>query len=54
MRCEFLILDNDFFLNGKPCWIIIGAMRYFRVLPSCWMDRLLKMKACELNIAGNQ
>ncbi|XP_050415759.1 beta-galactosidase-1-like protein 2 isoform X1 [Patella vulgata] len=41
--------NRRFILDGKPLWIISGAMHYFRVVPEYWKDRMLKMKAGGLN-----
>ncbi|MCR4762116.1 MAG: beta-galactosidase [Lachnospiraceae bacterium] len=42
MAGSFEIRDN-FYLNGEPFQIISGAVHYFRILPSCWEDRLKKL-----------
>ena len=41
--------DKNFLLNGEPYTIISGAIHYFRTVPECWRDRLLKLKACGFN-----
>ena len=40
---------EHFTLNGKPFRILSGAIHYFRVVPTYWRDRLLKLKAMGLN-----
>jgi len=46
---DFTIHDSRFFLDGKPFRILAGAMHYFRVPPTYWQDRLLKLRAMGLN-----
>jgi len=46
---NFEVIEDSFFLNGKPFRILSGALHYFRVLPQQWEDRLLKLKAMGLN-----
>lgn len=43
------ISGDSFVYNGKPVRIISGAIHYFRIVPECWRDRLLKLKACGFN-----
>ena len=45
----FTIDRENFLLDGQPFRILSGAMHYFRIPPSCWRDRLEKMKAMGLN-----
>jgi beta-galactosidase len=40
---------DQFLLDGQPFRILSGALHYFRVMPECWADRLLKLKALGLN-----
>ena len=42
-------LPISFYLDGSPFQIISGAIHYFRVIPSCWRDRLEKLKAMGCN-----
>ena len=45
-----LTMDRHrFYFNGRPFQIISGSFHYFRVHPSQWGDRLLKMRAAGLN-----
>lgn len=37
-------IKEKFYLNGKPCQIISGAIHYFRTVPEYWKDRLEKLK----------
>ncbi len=46
---EFTIHGDRFLLDGQPFRILAGAMHYFRIPPSCWRDRLLKLRAMGLN-----
>ncbi|MBI5834210.1 MAG: beta-galactosidase [Armatimonadetes bacterium] len=41
--------DRDFLLGGQPIRLLSGAIHYFRVWPTYWHDRLLKLKALGLN-----
>ena len=41
--------EKNFLLDGKPYTILSGAIHYFRTVPECWRDRLLKLKACGFN-----
>ena len=41
--------NGQFLLNGEPIQIRSGEMHYFRIYPTQWKDRLLKLKACGLN-----
>jgi len=41
---------NVFRLDGKPITIVSGAFHYFRLPREYWKDRLMKMKACGLNV----
>ncbi len=43
------LTDSDVCVNGKPIQILSGEIHYFRVMPECWRDRLLKLRACGLN-----
>ena len=43
------IKDGEFMLNNKPFRILSGSIHYFRVPPSKWKDRLMKLKAAGLN-----
>lgn len=36
-------------IDGKPLFIVSGAMHYFRVPKALWADRLMKMKQAGLN-----
>ena len=45
----FTYNGKHFLLNGEPYTIISGAIHYFRTVPECWQDRLLKLKACGFN-----
>ncbi len=42
-------VKDTFYLDGSPFQIISGAIHYFRVIPSCWRDRLEKLKAMGCN-----
>lgn len=46
----FQIQGEQFLLDGKPFRIRSGAIHYFRVVPEYWEDRLLKLKACGMNV----
>ncbi|XP_021373563.1 beta-galactosidase-1-like protein 2, partial [Mizuhopecten yessoensis] len=41
--------SGEFYLDKYPIKIISGTMHYFRVVPSYWEERMLKMKECGLN-----
>lgn len=41
--------QKDFLMDGKPYYIISGAIHYFRVPKAYWHDRLLKLKECGFN-----
>ncbi|KDD75891.1 glycosyl hydrolase [Helicosporidium sp. ATCC 50920] len=43
------IHNNKFMLDGKPLQIISGSIHYFRIHPSHWRDRLLRVQAMGLN-----
>ncbi|MDO5535482.1 MAG: beta-galactosidase, partial [Propionibacteriaceae bacterium] len=43
------VADGHFVREGRPHTIISGAIHYFRVDPSLWRDRLLRLKALGLN-----
>lgn len=40
---------KDFYMDGKPFYILSGAMHYFRIPREYWRDRLLKLKECGFN-----
>lgn len=42
--------NGQFMLEGEPLRILGGSMHYFRVPKEYWKDRMLKMKACGLNV----
>ena len=45
-----LTYDNSqFYLDGKPFYILSGTIHYFRVPREYWRDRLLKLKECGFN-----
>ena len=47
---SFTIEDGDeFYLDGRAFQIISGAVHYFRIQPSLWEDRLVRIKALGLN-----
>lgn len=37
-------IKEQFYIEGKACQIISGAIHYFRVVPEYWQDRLEKLK----------
>lgn len=43
------IVDDKFYLKGKPFVIRSGAIHYFRVPKEYWKDRMKKLKNCGLN-----
>ena len=43
------IIDDKFQLNGEKFNIYSGALHYFRTLPECWEDRLMKLKLAGFN-----
>ncbi len=49
MKHTFTYQNEQFILDGEPITILSGAVHYFRTVPECWEDRLLKLKACGLN-----
>ena len=40
---------SQFYLDGKPFYILSGTIHYFRVPREYWYDRLLKLKECGFN-----
>ena len=38
------VKNKNFYKDGKLHYVYSGAIHYFRVLPSCWRDRLEKIK----------
>lgn len=46
---QITINGRNFYKDGNIHYIHSGAVHYFRILPECWYDRLLKMKNCGLN-----
>ena len=46
---EFTLHGSQFLLDGEPFRILAGAMHYFRIPPTLWRDRLLKLRAMGLN-----
>lgn len=48
-----LTYDNGvFFINGQKTFLMGGELHYFRLPKAEWEDRLLKMKACGLNLVS--
>lgn len=43
------VKNKNFYKDGKLHYVYSGAIHYFRVLPSCWRDRLEKIKNCGFN-----
>ncbi len=43
------IVEEHFLLNGEPHRVLSGALRYFRVHPEQWADRIHKAKLMGLN-----
>lgn len=43
------IKNGELYLNDEKFHIYSGAIHYFRIHPSQWYDRLLKLKMCGLN-----
>ncbi|MFA6133116.1 MAG: beta-galactosidase family protein [Phycisphaerae bacterium] len=41
--------DRSFLVDGKPVWLVSGAIHYFRTPAALWRDRLLKAKRAGLN-----
>ncbi len=41
--------DRCFLVDGKPVWLVSGAVHYFRTPSALWADRLLKAKRAGLN-----
>ncbi len=46
---KLAIKGQSFFIGDKPFKLRSGTIHYFRIHPSQWRDRLLKLKACGLN-----
>jgi beta-galactosidase len=46
---ELSIGEDQFALDGQPLRILAGAVHYFRVHPTYWRDRLVKLKGMGLN-----
>mgnify|MGYP002623730577 CR=1 FL=1 len=42
-------IKDKYYLDGKEFHLISGAIHYFRVVPSYWEDRLLKLRAMGCN-----
>ncbi|MDQ6421532.1 beta-galactosidase [Paenibacillus sp. LHD-117] len=42
--------DGKLWLGDEPIRLLSGAIHYFRIVPEYWEDRLLKLKACGLNV----
>lgn len=38
-----------YIINGKPAWLVSGAMHYFRIPSALWNDRIRKAKLAGLN-----
>ena len=43
------VKDGNLYLNDEQFNLYSGTIHYFRIHPSQWMDRLLKLKLCGLN-----
>lgn len=40
---------GEFIVRGKKMRLLSGSIHYFRVVPSYWEDRMMKLKAMGLN-----
>lgn len=43
------VKNKNFYKGGKQHYVYSGAIHYFRLLPSCWRDRMEKLKNCGFN-----
>ncbi|MGM9936219.1 MAG: glycoside hydrolase family 35 protein [Candidatus Ornithomonoglobus sp.] len=49
MSGKLIIQGDKLFMNGSEFYIRAGAVHYFRIHPSDWERRLIKLKECGLN-----